>query len=133
MLDRRNDDGYPPVVKVHALAEVCDIVGVAFVIHGIAGSLDSNSVNRASKNMYKLGFILSFCMRRLGYYVLCLIWPVQILPQGMERPLVFEGLAANEGFSDHEDVGTITGVLEGEDTDNVSTHQYFAEGKDAKV
>jgi NCS1 family nucleobase:cation symporter-1 len=29
--------------------------------------------------------------------------------------LEFEELAANEGFFDHEDVSTITGVLQGED------------------
>lgn len=64
--------------------------------------------------MYKLGFLLSFCMGGLVYYVLCLIWPVQVLPQGLERTLSFEELAANEGFFDHESVSTITGVLEGE-------------------
>jgi NCS1 family nucleobase:cation symporter-1 len=109
------------------------IAGVAFVIHGIAGSLDPDSVNQASKNMYKLGFILSFSMGGLVYYILCLIWPVQLLPQEWGRPLVFEELAANEGFFDHENVGTMTGVLEEEDADNVSTHHYIAEGKDSKV
>jgi NCS1 family nucleobase:cation symporter-1 len=109
------------------------VAGVAFVIHGIAGSLDPDSVNQASKNMYKLGFILSFSMGGLVYYALCLIWPVQVLPHGSERPLVFEELAANEGFFDHENVGTIAEVLEGEDADNVSTHHYIAEGKDSKV
>ncbi|KAI4843809.1 hypothetical protein E4T44_06542 [Aureobasidium sp. EXF-8845] len=109
------------------------VAGVAFVIHGIAGSLDPDSVNQASKNVCKLGFILSFSMGGLVYYALCLIWPVQVLPHGSERPLVFERLAANEGFFDHENVGTITGVLEREDADNVSTHHYIAEGKDSKV
>ncbi|KAG9521460.1 allantoin, partial [Aureobasidium melanogenum] len=109
------------------------VAGVAFVIHGIAGSLDPDSVNQASKNMYKLGFILSFCMGGLVYYTLCLIWPVQVLPRGTEKALMFEELAANEGFFDHENVGTIIGVLEGEDADNVSTQEYIVEGKDSLV
>ncbi|THY18057.1 hypothetical protein D6D01_07354 [Aureobasidium pullulans] len=109
------------------------VAGVAFVVHGIANSLHPGSVGMASSNMYKLGFILSFTMGGLVYYVLCLIWPVQILPHGAERALAFEELAANEGFFDHENVGTITGVLEGEDADNVSTQHYIAEGKESKV
>ena len=36
------------------------VAGVAFTVHGIAGSLDPESVNSASKDMYKLGFLLSF-------------------------------------------------------------------------
>jgi NCS1 family nucleobase:cation symporter-1 len=90
------------------------VAGVAFTVHGVAGSLEPGSVSDASKNMYKLGFLLSFCMGGLVYYVLCLIWPVQVLPQGLEQQLSFEELAANEGFFDHESVSTITDVLEGE-------------------
>ena len=80
--------------------------------------------------MYKLGFLLSTCMGGLVYYILCLIWPVQILPRGAEQPLAFEQMAANEGFFEHEGIGTITGVLEGEE---VGTEQYLAEGKELKV
>lgn len=109
------------------------VAGVAFVVHGIANSLHPGSVGMASSNMYKLGFILSFTMGGLVYYVLCLIWPVQILPHGADRALAFEELAANEGFFDHENVGTITGVIEGEDAENVSTQHYIAEGKESKV
>jgi len=106
------------------------VAGVAFTVHGVAGSLDPDSVSDVSKNMYKLGFLLSFCMGGLVYYVLCLIWPVKILPQGLERSLAFEELAANEGFFEHENVGTITGVLEGEAV--VAEHCITME-KDGKV
>lgn len=109
------------------------VSGVAFTVHGVAGSLDPTSVSAASKNMYKLGFLLSFCMGGLVYYILCLIWPVQILPRGLERPLAFEEMAANEGFFDDESVSTITGVLDGEEADRVSTQHYIAEGKESKV
>jgi NCS1 family nucleobase:cation symporter-1 len=106
------------------------IAGVAFTVHGVAGSLDPDSVTTASKNMYKLGFLLSLCMGGLVYYVLNLIWPVPILPKGAEKSLVFEQMAANEGFFDHESVRNITGILEGEE---VGTEHYVAEGKEDKV
>lgn len=107
------------------------IAGVAFTVHGVAGSLDPDSVAEVSKNVYKLGFILSFMMGGLVYYSLCLIRPVQILPIGTERQLAFEELAANEGFFDHENVGIITGVLEGEEIDG--TQHYVANSKESKV
>lgn len=90
------------------------VAGVAFTVHGVAGSLNPDSVSDASKNMYKLGFLLSFCMGGLVYYVSCLIWPVQVLPLGLERTLSFEELAADEGFFEHESVSTITGALDGQ-------------------
>jgi NCS1 family nucleobase:cation symporter-1 len=83
--------------------------------------------------MYKLGFILSFLMGGLVYYILSLIWPVQILPTGSETELVFEELAANEGFFDHESISTITGVLDGENVDGISTQSYTVDGKESKV
>ncbi|KAJ4288686.1 hypothetical protein N0V90_011923 [Kalmusia sp. IMI 367209] len=107
--------------------------GVAFTVHGVAGSLNPHSVATASKNMYKLGFLLSFCMGALVYYTLCRIWPVQILPQGSERELQFEELAASEGFFDNESVGTITGVLDGQETERISTEYYSTGGKGMKV
>lgn len=107
------------------------VAGVVFIVHGVAGSLHHDLVAAASKNMYKLGLLLSFCMGGLVYYVLCLIWPIQVLPQGTERPLEFEELAANEGCFDHESIGTITGVLESEEIEN--TQHYMADGKESKV
>jgi NCS1 family nucleobase:cation symporter-1 len=106
------------------------VAGVAFTVHGVAGSLDPDSFSTVSKNMYKLGFLLSLCMGGLVYYVLCLIWPVPILPVGAEQCLAFEDMAANEGFFDTESIGTITGVLEGEEV--VSEH-YMTKEKSDKV
>jgi NCS1 family nucleobase:cation symporter-1 len=109
------------------------ISGVAFTVHGVAGSLDPSSVSAISKNMYKLGFLLSFCMGGVVHYLLCVIWPVQILPRGSERELSFEEMAANEGFFDHENTATITGVLEGEDVEQASSQHDIAHGKESKV
>lgn len=109
------------------------VAGVAFTVHGVAGSLDPDSVSDASKNMYKLGFLLSFLMGALVYYVLCLIWPVPILPEGEERELVFEEMAVNEGFFDHESVATITGVVEGEEVEAGAHYDSVQFKKEDKV
>ncbi|KAL4969789.1 nucleobase cation symporter-1 family protein [Aspergillus stella-maris] len=82
--------------------------GVAFTVHGIAGSLDPESVGAASKNMYKLGFLLSFAMGCFLYYVFNLVWPVSAVP-GEEAvrggtKLGFEVMARTEGFLEGESV-----------------------------
>lgn len=106
------------------------VAGVAFTVHGVAGSLNPDAVSAVSKNTYKLGFLLSFCMGGLVYCSLCLIWPVQILPVDAEQPLAFEQMAANEGFFEHEGISTITGVLEGED---IGTEHFVAHIKEGKA
>jgi NCS1 family nucleobase:cation symporter-1 len=107
------------------------VSGVAFTVHGVAGSLSPGSVNAASTNMYRLGFLLSFLMGGLVYYVLSLIWPPKILPGDMDKSGKpgFEMLAANEGFFEHESVATITGVLYGQGSDTTSRESYVVEGK----
>ncbi|KAF3026797.1 hypothetical protein E8E14_014900 [Neopestalotiopsis sp. 37M] len=98
------------------------VAGVAFTVHGIAGALDASAVNTASKNMYKLGFILSFLMGSLVYYVLNLIWPVPIYPEERvgEGQMTFEYMADSEGFFAGESVEGIRGVLSGEGVNVVS-------------
>jgi nucleobase:cation symporter-1, NCS1 family len=95
------------------------ICGVAFTVHGIAGQLDPDAVNQASKNMYKLGFLLSLAMGSLVYYILNLIWPVPLYPEERERMATqeqrsFEYMADSEGFFPGESVDSIRGVLEGD-------------------
>ncbi|KAL4749882.1 hypothetical protein BDW72DRAFT_204428 [Aspergillus terricola var. indicus] len=87
--------------------------GVAFTVHGIAGSLgDGGAVGQGSKNMYKLGFLLSFGMGCLLYYVLTLIWPVRILEGGESdedggKGMGFEEMAECEGLLDGESIEAI--------------------------
>ncbi|CAK7210397.1 hypothetical protein SBRCBS47491_000770 [Sporothrix bragantina] len=90
------------------------VAGVAFTVHGIAGSLDPHAVNQASKNMYKLGFLLSLLMGSLVYYVANLIWPTPIYPEGVpadREHMKFEYMAASEGFFPGESYDDIKGVL----------------------
>lgn len=95
-------------------AMIAWVCGVVFVVHGVAGSIKPSSVGQASKNMYKLGFILSFLMGGIVYYGLCLIWPVQVLPiSHADEVLGFEQLALSEGYFDGESVGDITGNIHG--------------------
>ncbi|KAL3479674.1 permease for cytosine/purines, uracil, thiamine, allantoin-domain-containing protein [Aspergillus californicus] len=80
--------------------------GVAFTVHGIAGSLDPGSVGQASKDIYKLGFLLSFAMGGVLFYVFNLVWPVDVYPVGREGEMEhrFEGMARTEGFFEGESV-----------------------------
>ncbi|CAK7227792.1 hypothetical protein SCUCBS95973_006661 [Sporothrix curviconia] len=93
------------------------VAGVAFTVHGIAGSLDPHAVDQASKNMYKLGFLLSLLMGSLVYYVANLLWPAPVYPEGVLPPaadreyMAFEYMAASEGFFPGESYDDIKGVL----------------------
>lgn len=72
--------------------------------------------------MYKLGFVLSFLMGALVYYVCALVWPMEVYPvvdEGEEEegltargPDGFEAMAPSEGFFPGESVAGIRGVLE---------------------
>lgn len=110
------------------------IAGVAFTVHGIAGSLDPGAVNQASENMYKLGFLLSFFMGAGTYYVLSLVWPVPVYPadhvaadcDGDTKG--FEYMARSEGFFAGENVDRIRGILVGDhgvvECDNLPARGY---------
>lgn len=90
------------------------ICGVVFVVHGVAGSIKPTSIGQASKNMYKLGFILSSLMGGVVYYILCLIWPVQVLPVNHAgEVLAFEELSRSDGYFEGETLSDITGELHG--------------------
>ncbi|KAL4907723.1 hypothetical protein BDW74DRAFT_166386 [Aspergillus multicolor] len=83
--------------------------GVGFTVHGIAGSLgDGTAVGQASKDMYKLGFLLSFAMGSALFYGLNIVWPVRILEEeDGGRGLGFEEMAGTEGFLEGESVNGI--------------------------
>jgi hypothetical protein len=89
-------------------AIVAWLAGTGFVIHGVAGALEPSLTNQASKDMYKLGFLLSFLVGSTVYYVACLIFPVPMYPASkQDTPKTFEYMAASEGFFEGESVDTI--------------------------
>lgn len=98
-------------------AMVAWVAGVAFVVHGVAGSLDSSSVNQASQNMYKLGFLLSFFMGSVLYYAFSLIWPMQVYPERVKdgESIGFEHMTKSEGFFVGESVEMIVADVHGEE------------------
>jgi NCS1 family nucleobase:cation symporter-1 len=73
--------------------------------------------------MYKLGFLLSFTMGGVLFYLFNLIWPVPVYPVGREEEekggMAFESMARTEGFFEGESVegirmGLVPGVGESE-------------------
>lgn len=110
------------------------VAGVALTIHGINGSLNPTKTSQASKNIYKLGFILSGLMGFLTYWALCLVWPVDVLPiEKRDSVLAFEELSINEGFFEGESVATITGRIEGEGDDVSDRGSESATDKEARI
>lgn len=107
------------------------VAGVAFTVHGIAGSLDPTAVNEASKNMYKLGFILSFLMGSLVYYISSLLWPMRIYPEEIlaECPSGFEAMTLSSGFLPGESIESIRGIL---DANLVEEHMPDVESVEEK-
>lgn len=88
------------------------VAGVAFTVHGIAGNLDPDAVNDSSKNMYRLGFLLSLLMGATVYYAACLIWPLPVYPTTVvDGPMEFEAMAESEGFLERESPDTIRGII----------------------
>ncbi|OAA54378.1 Permease, cytosine/purines, uracil, thiamine, allantoin [Niveomyces insectorum RCEF 264] len=84
------------------------VIGVAIVIHGLAGSYNKHA-NLASVEMYRLGFILSFTTGSVFYLLFCYIWPVNPYPVGRETtPRSYEYLKATDGYFETGDL-----VIEG--------------------
>lgn len=76
---------------VNFRAYVAWMVGVGLVISGIRGAIEPGSISAVVVNIYNCGFVLSFTAAGVTYYVLCRIWPVQILPRGVGTRARYEG------------------------------------------
>lgn len=113
LYDKKPDHPYTYYKGWNLRALAAWVAGVAFTVHGIAGNLNPTAVNQASKNMYRLGFILSFLMGSLVYYISSLIWPMRIYPEETlaECPSGFEAMTPSDGFLPGESVESIRGVL----------------------
>lgn len=77
-------------------------IGVAMVIHGLAGSYHAHT-SEGSVDMYHLGFILAFTAGGVFYYLFCYIWPINPYPAGCETlPRSFEYLGPTDGYLEEE-------------------------------
>ncbi|EME82746.1 uncharacterized protein MYCFIDRAFT_80362 [Pseudocercospora fijiensis CIRAD86] len=81
-------------------AYVAWAVGVVLVISGISGAIKPGSVSQTVVNVDNCGFILSFTGAAVTYYILCLIWPVQVYPRGPHEneSKEWEVMVPTEGF-----------------------------------
>ncbi|KAF7189030.1 Allantoin permease, partial [Pseudocercospora fuligena] len=81
-------------------AYVAWVVGVVLVISGISGAIKPGSISQTAVNVYNCGFILSFTGAAVTYYILCLIWPVQVYPRGPHEneSKDWEVMVPTEGF-----------------------------------
>lgn len=72
---------------------------------GLVAAYNPELVPQAGKDMYKLGWILTFTTAGIVYYVLIKIWKPKIFPSGFENiPITWEYLASGgrDGFFDGE-------------------------------
>jgi nucleobase:cation symporter-1, NCS1 family len=65
-------------------------VGIVLVISGISGAINPGSISQTAVNIYNTGFLLSFTAASVTYYILCVIWPVKVWPEGREKEAIGE-------------------------------------------
>jgi NCS1 family nucleobase:cation symporter-1 len=88
------------------------VIGFLLPLPGFAASF-GHSIGIAATHMYSLGWVLSFLMGSLSYYVICLIWKVpgndgshafeaQVEPA---EQLIYDGIQGDGGhFDERKDV-----------------------------
>jgi NCS1 family nucleobase:cation symporter-1 len=105
---------------------------VSFGLPGLIGTYVPSAVGQAAKNMYKMGWLLTFVVGGVLYASCILIWPTQTYPEGYgETPKSWEYMGARDGFFDGERDGSIG---ESEGTNSLEVVQTsFDEKADAKV
>lgn len=78
------------------------LIAVVSVIHGIAGSFNTN-YNQSSTHIYSIGMLMSFFIAGPLYYISNRIWPVDIYPDGHEAaPKTREYMGRTDGFFEDE-------------------------------
>lgn len=79
--------------------------GMALGLPGLAAQYQPQAVSQAAKDLYKLGWIITFTTASVLYAAMTSVVRPRILPAGCESvPLSFECMAKNgrEGFLDGE-------------------------------
>ena len=90
-------------------AMVAWALGCGLVIHGVANSINPGSVSEGSTKIYRLGFLVSFCVGFVSFGILNLVFPVkQLLHQDMDiKSVKFEEFIATDGYLDGETIDDI--------------------------
>ncbi|KIV84837.1 hypothetical protein PV11_00592 [Exophiala sideris] len=90
------------------------LAGFLFGLPGMIGKFHPTAVNEAAKNMYRLGWPLTFTVTGVIYAVLVYFFPVPIYPQShANTPITFEYLGKRDGFFEDDvddDLVDIEGV-----------------------
>ncbi|KAJ5002795.1 Allantoin permease [Colletotrichum sp. SAR 10_66] len=86
------------------------IGGTVMGLPGLVGQYQPQSVSQAAKNMYKMGWVLTFCSSAIIYIALIHVFKPKVFPAGCENaPREFEWLAkeGRDGFFEGEREGEI--------------------------
>lgn len=113
------------------------VSGVVLVISGIAGAITLGSISQTAVNIYNTGFLLSLSAGAVVYYVLCVIWPVQVYPESLHghESKSWEMMVATEGFLYDDEVVPAyicNRVLIGEDASGEDYHNRLRHASWAK-
>jgi NCS1 family nucleobase:cation symporter-1 len=107
------------------------MIGVILVVHGVANALKPGTLGPASTNMYNMGFILSSLGGGVSYYLICLVFPVKIMPDHhADEPVTWERMAKTEGFFP-DDEGVPAYISFGTETETMPTIVRDREGSEA--
>jgi NCS1 family nucleobase:cation symporter-1 len=71
-------------------ALIAYIVGIALPFPGFVATLGAKGVNKAGKDLFYLGWILSFIASFVVYIVICKFWPTQSQKLIRERGMTWE-------------------------------------------
>ena len=91
---------YMPKPKGYNLkALISWVIGCIICLPGLAATFGSGDPNGAAAHIYNSGFILSFFVGGLSYYLMSLIWPAKVFPEGHEdTPFKWEFLGKTDGY-----------------------------------
>jgi NCS1 family nucleobase:cation symporter-1 len=97
------------------------LLGTTMGIPGLVGQYQPQMISMAAKNMYRMGWLLTFFTAASVYYVITLFVKPRVFPRGRESAPFKREWLANEGregfFEDERDGGMIYGVATSPTTD----------------
>lgn len=85
-------------------ALIAYLIGIALPFPGFVATLGAPGVSDGGRNLFSMGWILSFCTSLVSYWVICYFWPTElqkvIRARGLKHEqIVGEQLLTHEGVS----------------------------------